>query len=187
MYPLQFLETWNIVMFQLLRGTPGSPAAAILAATWLAELPVYVACAILLWAMARRKDWMMLLPLSVACLAARLLEILAAAYAYHARPFAAGFGPPLTAHAANNSLPSSHVAFVWLLAVVSTRWNNRRLTAVLAVLGGAVAWARVFVGVHWPLDVVASAVTAAVCGAAGLALQRLAAVRFPASSSSDAQ
>jgi undecaprenyl-diphosphatase len=78
---------------------------------------------------------------------------------YHERPFAAH--PKQTVllvhHAADNSFPSDHatVAFAVAFAVLAF---HRRLGALLVVGAVLVGLGRIFLGVHYPVDVVASAV-----------------------------
>lgn len=64
---------------------------------------------------------------------------------------------PLIAHAPTPSFPSGHATFLFAVAgaafIARRRWG-----AWLGVLAAVVAVARVFVGVHFPLDVVGGAV-----------------------------
>ncbi len=75
------------------------------------------------------------------------------------RPFAARGFTPLISHAASDpSFPSGHATFFFTLATViflqmSARWG---IVAYLAAL--LIGLARVFVGVHYPMDIVAGAV-----------------------------
>ncbi|MBB3181188.1 phosphatase PAP2 family protein [Variovorax sp. Sphag1AA] len=98
--------------------------------------------------------------IAVAWLLGWIVEALCNAHAYHDRPFAAGFGPALVHHAANNSMPSSHVTFVWVIAAVFAMKGKWSLSAVLTAFGFVLAWARIYVGIHWPLDMIMSAVVA---------------------------
>src|SRR3546814_913731 len=141
MYRLEFLEAWNVAAFEFLRGDAATAPIWVWLASWLAELPVYLAAVLTLWYLIRRRDGAAALTILVACISARLAESVIRAYAYHARPFAAGFGPALAAHAANNSMPSSHAVFVWILAAVMAARKQGRLAAVLALLGLLLAWA----------------------------------------------
>ncbi|MBO9352828.1 phosphatase PAP2 family protein [Bordetella petrii] len=174
------LENWNVAAFELLRGSADSALVWVWAATRLAEWPVYIAAALTLWYLIRRRDGAAAIMIFVACIGARLTELAIGAYAYHPRPFAAGYGPALVAHAANNSMPSSHALFVWTLAAVIAARRQWGLAAVLAVLGLLVAWARVFVGIHWPLDMVGAAVISVWCMAWGHLAYRgwIALIRF---------
>ncbi|GAB1578834.1 phosphatase PAP2 family protein [Bordetella petrii] len=171
MYDIEFLEAWNIAAFQFCHGSLAAGHAWVLAATWLAELPVYLAAILVLGWLVRRRDAAAACLVACACASARLAELAMSLLAYHARPFAAGFGPAMVAHAANNSMPSSHATFVWTLAAALAARRQWPLAATLGILGLLVAWARVFVGIHWPLDMVGAALAAtlgAFCGCLAL-------------------
>jgi undecaprenyl-diphosphatase len=82
---------------------------------------------------------------------------------YQARPFVALHFTPLYPHTANNSFPSSLTAFVAVAAVIGLlAWGRRGLMFVVGVV--VVGFGCVYVGVHFPSDVVVGAALGAVCG-----------------------
>ncbi len=91
------------------------------------------------------------------------------------RPNPALLFDPLAPETGSNSFPSGHTAFAVALAfalyflVRGTRWGVITAWAG-AVLAVVVAWSRIYIGVHYPSDVVASflATSAAVIVLAGL-------------------
>jgi undecaprenyl-diphosphatase len=78
------------------------------------------------------------------------------------RPFVAGIGHTLLAHVADPSFPSDH-ATVMLSAgfALLLRRPLRAAGLALTVAAIATAWARVYLGVHFPLDIAGSAAVAA--------------------------
>ena len=83
----------------------------------------------------------------------------------------------LVARPHSHSFPSGHATTSFACAVVLGSFLPR-LRLPLLVLAAAVAWSRVYVGVHWPLDVLAGAVLGAAIGLAAIrSLPRLAAAR----------
>jgi membrane-associated phospholipid phosphatase len=95
-----------------------------------------------------------------------LLNVVAGSLWHHDRPFVDHPGKTvlLIHHAADNSFPSDHstVAFAAAFAVLVF---YRRLGALLVLGAIGVAITRVLVGVHYPLDVAASALIGAASAA----------------------
>ena len=76
---------------------------------------------------------------------------------YHARPFVAGVGHNFLHHAPDSSFPSDHGTIMFTVALVlaaSSVPAANRFGRSLLPLAFVVAWARVFLGVHWPLDMI---------------------------------
>ncbi|MDE2365202.1 MAG: phosphatase PAP2 family protein, partial [Hyphomicrobiales bacterium] len=78
----------------------------------------------------------------------------------HPRPFMDGVSPNFLHHVADSSFPSDHatvlfaLAFsLWLTRLPATRWTG----AILLAAALAVGWARVFLGAHYPLDILGGA------------------------------
>ncbi|HEY6002740.1 MAG TPA: phosphatase PAP2 family protein [Anaeromyxobacter sp.] len=74
------------------------------------------------------------------------------------------------------SLPSLHASNFFAVALVA-RAARRALGAAALALAVAVSWSRVYVGVHWPTDVVAGAAWGALCAALALAIVRVSSAR----------
>ncbi len=83
---------------------------------------------------------------------------------YDPRPFVVGHFTPLIAHAADNGFPSDHTLLVSSLAAVGMYWN-KWLGITLWAIAILVAVSRVYVGLHHPLDVIASMVFAIIATA----------------------
>jgi undecaprenyl-diphosphatase len=64
--------------------------------------------------------------------------------------------PPLVPTPHTGSFPSGHSASAFACATVIA-WASPRLAVPAFVLAALVAWSRVYVGVHWPLDVLGGA------------------------------
>jgi undecaprenyl-diphosphatase len=80
----------------------------------------------------------------------------------------------LVARSAALSFPSAHAANAFAMAcVVAWRWP--KLTAAALAVAVAVGYSRVYVGLHYPLDVIGGAVVGSACGFAAIwAVVRLA-------------
>jgi undecaprenyl-diphosphatase len=73
----------------------------------------------------------------------------------------------------SGAFPSGHAASAFAAATVIA-WASRRLAIPAYLLATLVAWSRVYVGVHWPLDVIGGAVLGTLVA---IALLKLSAVR----------
>lgn len=81
----------------------------------------------------------------------------------HPRPFVVGIGHTYLAHAADSSFPSDHLTLIWSVAFALLLDNRTRTAGVAAALFGLpVAWARIFLGVHYPMDMAGSIVVAGI-------------------------
>jgi undecaprenyl-diphosphatase len=81
---------------------------------------------------------------------------------------------PLVTHLSSPSFPSGHAATSFACAATLAAFVPRSGQIVLYVLAAAIAYSRVYVGVHYPLDVLAGA---ALGLGVAIALRRLPAVR----------
>ncbi|MFT4268893.1 MAG: phosphatase PAP2 family protein [Xenophilus sp.] len=72
------------------------------------------------------------------------------------RPFALGLAPAHIPHGASAALPSTHAA-VMGLAALGLAWQRelRRPACMAALVALLTGWARIYVGVHTPLDIAA--------------------------------
>ncbi len=81
----------------------------------------------------------------------------------HPRPFMIGLGQTLIPHAADSSFPSDHLTLIWAVAFSFLMHQRPRFAGVfLALLGLPMAWARIYLGVHFPLDMLGAAVVAGI-------------------------
>lgn len=100
------------------------------------------------------------------------------------RPFVLGLAPAYIEHAGRGSLPSTHATVMFMVALAFLlRPSLRRLSVPLLALAAATGWARVYVGVHFPIDIAAGLLLGgAIAGLLAIA-QRLAHrfISFPTS------
>lgn len=80
----------------------------------------------------------------------------------HSRPFMIGMGHNLIPHAADSSFPSDHLTLWWSVAFsLLLQRRTRSAGLALASLGIPIAWARIYLGVHFPFDMLGAVAVAA--------------------------
>jgi undecaprenyl-diphosphatase len=145
----------------------------IFCASWLIYLVFAVAagCALLL---ARRRQWRPLGDFAVVLVVSYGLLQMASHVYVDERPFMTQRVHQLVAHAGGTSFPSDHTtaaAAIGLGLLLLTRFHALdALTVGAAVLIG---FARVFVGIHWPVDIAGGLLTGLVGAALTWGAERL--------------
>lgn len=80
---------------------------------------------------------------------------------YQPRPFAMGLGHQYLAHAPTASFPSDHTAFLWAIGLSLLLQTGLRLQgSMILLLALCVGCARIFLGIHFPADIVGGIFTA---------------------------
>ncbi len=102
-----------------------------------------------------------LIAATVSGLAGLLINRLIGLVWYHPRPFEIGVGHTLIQHVQDSSFPSDHLTLIWAVAFSLLLHEQPRLAGwALVLLGVPVAWARIYLRVHFPLDILGAAVVA---------------------------
>jgi len=82
----------------------------------------------------------------------------------HPRPFMIGLGHTLILHVADSSFPSDHLTLWWAVAFSLVLQRGPRIAGLaLAFLGVPIAWARIYLGVHFPFDMLGAIAVAVLC------------------------
>ena len=128
----------------------------ITGAKYLVALPVVVLAIYFFFIpAAQRKRFVFLVALSL--LLAYIFARIAGLFYQHIQPFALEGFEPLIPHAVDNAFPSDHVVLTGALATVAflySRWLGVGLWALALGIGLARVWA----GLHYPVDILAGAV-----------------------------
>ncbi|NTY41686.1 MULTISPECIES: undecaprenyl-diphosphatase [Burkholderia cepacia complex] len=149
------MQNLNLALFSAINAghapQPGVARLAIFAADWL----VYALPAMLLltWIFGARPTRRQAIEAGVGvCVALALAQVIGHFW-FSPRPFMAGVGTQLIPHAPDSSFPSDHMTFAWSVAVGLMLGGTTRLTGyVMAAMAVAIAWGRIYAGVHWPFD-----------------------------------
>ncbi|GAA3884810.1 undecaprenyl-diphosphate phosphatase [Gibbsiella dentisursi] len=154
------MEQLNHVLFIAIDATPASPKwliefALFLARDMIAIVPLLIV-GLWLWG---PKDRLVSQREVVSKTTIALLFAMATATAIgmllpYERPFVPGFGYTFLTHAPDSSFPSNHGTAIFTFALAFLCWHRVWSGILLMAIGVGIAWARVYLGVHWPLDMV---------------------------------
>jgi undecaprenyl-diphosphatase len=117
---------------------------------------VFVVTGVIL-ALIWRRPWFLILLLAADFAADGLSYALRQAIGRGRPPLVHPEPKPLVHVPHNGAFPSGHASTAFACATVIA-WASPRLRVPAFVLAAAIAWSRVYVDVHWPLDVLGGAV-----------------------------
>ena len=158
------MNSLNQHIFLLLNADAQASAFSIWLGRALAEWPVLFALLLVALAWYKQGDRKLFAQRAIVATALAMgLALAIRCTFYNPRPFVLGLGRMLIEHDATTSFPSFHATFLFSLALPLFAQRGVRGTALaVLLLGVAIAWARIFVGVHYPLDMAGALVVSAV-------------------------
>jgi undecaprenyl-diphosphatase len=161
------MEQLNDQLFLAINAGAHAPAIVVAIAVFLANwlVPLTVLLFAVLWVRKDERSRGELLSATLIMLLGLGVNQLLGMLYFHPRPFMIGLGHQYLPHPVDNSFPSDHATFMWSLGFALLMLGGLRAWALGLIAGGlAVAWARVYVGVHFPFDMAGSLLVAlAVC------------------------
>lgn len=151
----------DVSLFNLINGLTGKWWFLDWLGIFFAEYGGYLMILIAIFLLIGEKNWRKRIYFSASAILAVILarglitEIIRFFY-YQPRPFLVLKIQPLINHDLTSSFPSGHAAAFFALALAifyfNQKWGWRSLVLALVI-----SLARVFVGIHWPVDVLAGA------------------------------
>lgn len=163
------LENLNYTLFAMINATPDSPAWMISIARFIANdvISIVPLLAVGLWLWGPRNQLsaqrQLVMKVAIAMAVSMSLSLLLGRVFPHNRPFVDHIGYNFLAHSPDYSFPSDHGTIIFTFAVAFIAWHRAWSGAVLMLVALAIAWSRVYVGVHWPMDMLGGLMVA-LCG-----------------------
>ena len=148
------MEQLNTQLFLWLNASGQSGPLQLWLTTFVAEWLIYglPLLLVLLWVTGKRPARQAAVTATLSVLLALALGQLIGLLWPYPRPFMVGLGQTLLAHQPETSFPSDHATVFFTLGL-SLLWSGwRKLAAWVLLIGTLVAWSRVYLGVHFPLD-----------------------------------
>lgn len=152
------MDALNRMLFLWINATPDSPSWLLSLATFIAKdlIAIVPLLIVALWFWGPRdrvhSQRELVLKTGMALLYALSISWCVGQLIPHPRPFAVGLGHQFLHHAADDSYPSDHGTVIFTFALAFIFWHRLWSGVLLMALGSAIAWSRIYLGVHWPLD-----------------------------------
>ncbi|MEN3930849.1 phosphatase PAP2 family protein [Microvirga sp. W0021] len=158
------LEALNPSWFLSLNATPDTAHSVLVFARFCAKYLVFIIPITLLYLWCFRGSLgriQAMFCLATILMAMGIAEIVQLFY-FHPRPFMVPLGHSWLHHAPNTSFPSHHGTFFFSAAIALLVAHVRGAGYLVLATALIVAWSRVFLGVHFPLDMVGALIVSVV-------------------------
>ncbi|TCM64519.1 undecaprenyl-diphosphatase [Acinetobacter calcoaceticus] len=148
------LETINFQLFDVLNAPASASPADINIAIFMANDTLYILMLflVLAWFLGSYHSKALALKAVLTAAVALLIGYVISLGYHHPRPFMLEMGNTLIKHAPTYSFPSNHMLIFSSIAFSYIFAQRMKLGLILFGIAIIVAWARVYVGVHFPLD-----------------------------------
>lgn len=149
-------------LFLLINAHPDTPIWAVDLGRFIAKHLIYLVplslIAIWLWGRSAQRSTA-LYALTATVLALGINQLIGW-YLPVDRPFMIGLGTTVLAHAPTPSFPSNHYTIFLCIGITLLLRHQPRTGVAFILTGTLVAWSRIFVGVHYPSDMLGAMVIA---------------------------
>lgn len=157
------MKEFNEALFLLINASEHPNATLLAIAKVFAEYAIWIVPIALMigWLRGNERTRLIMLEAAASGLAGLLINQVIILLWQHPRPFMIGLGHTYLTHAADSSFPSDHLTLVWAVSFSFLMHRRPRIAGLaLTLLGLPIAWARIYLGVHFPLDMAGAALVA---------------------------
>ncbi len=157
------MQELNVEIFDLINKYAGQSHIIDIIAIIIAKYLIFLVPLYLIWMFLRNNDYCKHQSLFAfySGVVGLLLNFLITLIYFHPRPFMVHIGTILINHMSDSSFPSDHTTLLFSLGFYLLLEKQLRIYgAFISIIGLIVGIARIFCGIHWPLDIVGSIVTA---------------------------
>ncbi len=150
------LESFNIHLFKLINSYAGTNAYLDIFMIFSAQFLVFIVPIYMLYLFFNKKteDRGLAIFLLFSTVLSLAVSMLISSLYYHPRPFAMGIGTVLISHPSDSSFPSDHTTVVFAFSLPFLYFKRYREAIIFIILSALVGFARIFCGVHFPLDII---------------------------------
>jgi undecaprenyl-diphosphatase len=155
------IEQLNLALFHLINQYAGlNPVIDTLAIFAAEYMPViFILALAILWILKGNNSRNIILYGIYAAIIGLVINYIIGLVYFHPRPFMIGLGTQLFQYPAETSFPSDHTTFMVSIALMLLYFKETRVYGVILLILGLIGGlARVFSGVHFPLDILGSIV-----------------------------
>ncbi|QDK97240.1 phosphatase PAP2 family protein [Acinetobacter tandoii] len=164
------LSEFNLSLFSLINASPDASNSTIHFAIFIANDLLYCMIAVFAWFWLRGNYEIkkQILKAFIFTSIALLISQCISHIFYHPRPFVMEIGRTLIEHAPNGTFPSDHMLIFSSIAFSYFFSAQRKLGILMLMMAWLVAWSRIYVGVHFPLDMLGAFMIASALNLFGL-------------------
>ena len=166
------LETFNLNLFKLINASENATDLSINVAIFIANDLLYIMLVIflVLWFKGNFDTKKQILKAFIFTSIAITISQIISQLFYHPRPFVMEVGRTIIFHVPNGSFPSDHMLIFSTIAFSYFFSKQRIIGLGLIGLAWLVAWSRIYLGVHFPLDMLGAFFIALAINILGLTL-----------------
>jgi len=157
------MEQMNLKIFMAMNAHAGLHGFPLLFSIFLARYLIYLVPLMMvtgwLWGNSRERAQMVLTLIAIAI--GLWMAMFTGHHWFYPRPDVLGLGNTYLSHSADSSFPSDHMTVMWAATLGFLMIKGMRTRGLVILCASlTVAWARIFLGLHFPLDMIGAIVIA---------------------------